>query len=101
MLKGLPASGKSTWAKEQVLKGEGKIKRVNKDDLRAMIDGGKWSKEREEQILECQNELIKIFLMYGKTVIVDDTNLEWKHYERLERIADSFKGGEIEVNDSF
>lgn len=35
VLKGLPASGKSTYAKELVNKG---WKRVNKDDLRAMID---------------------------------------------------------------
>lgn len=38
MLKGLPASGKSTYAKELVLKSPGKYKRINKDDLRAMVD---------------------------------------------------------------
>lgn len=101
MLKGLPASGKSTWAKEQVTNGNGQIKRVNKDDLRAMIDCSKWSKDREEQIIEAQNELIKVFLTNGKTVIVDDTNFEWKHYERLERIADSFSKCDFEVNASF
>ena len=35
---GLPASGKSTWAKEQVSQNPGQYKRVNKDDLRAMLD---------------------------------------------------------------
>ena len=48
ILKGLPASGKSTYAKELVSKG---WKRVNKDDLRSMIDGGKWSKKNEEMRL--------------------------------------------------
>ena len=33
MTLGLPASGKSTWAKELVAKSGGQIKRVNKDDL--------------------------------------------------------------------
>src|SRR5207245_9019847 len=49
LLKGLPASGKSTYAKELVLKG---WKRVNKDDLRAMIDNGKWSHSNEDIIKE-------------------------------------------------
>ena len=36
LLKGLPASGKSTWAKAVVEQGKGQYKRINKDDLRAI-----------------------------------------------------------------
>ena len=32
---GIPASGKSTWAKEEVRKNPEKVTRVNRDDLRA------------------------------------------------------------------
>lgn len=46
VLKGLPASGKSTWAKNLVLK-DSTYKRINKDDLRAMLDASKFSKENE------------------------------------------------------
>ena len=46
MTKGLPASGKSTWAKQYLDDNPG-TKRVNKDDLRAMLDNGKWSKRNE------------------------------------------------------
>lgn len=92
MLQGLPASGKSTWAKEQVQKGNGRVKRVNKDDLRSMIDNGNWSKENEKFILTMRNVLVSQALYSDSidTVIVDDTNLEPKHEEVLRQIAVSF-----------
>jgi len=83
MTKGLPASGKTTWAKQQ------KAKRVNKDDLRAMIDNGKWSKENEQLILIIRDILITNFLGHGYDVIVDDTNLHPKHEKNLKELADS------------
>ena len=79
MLKGLPASGKSTWAKEQVKKSQGGCKRVNKDDLRTMIDDGQYSKGNERFVLQMRNNLIYEALKAGKHVIVDDTNLAPKH----------------------
>lgn len=91
MTKGLPASGKTTWAKEQVKKGNGRVKRVNKDDLRAMIDAGQWSKKNEEVILEVRDMLIRHFLVRGYDVIVDDTNLAPKHQEKLAEIAEGFQ----------
>ena len=38
LAKGLFASGKSTWAKNVILKKPNSYKRVNKDDLRLMLD---------------------------------------------------------------
>lgn len=83
MTKGLPGSGKSYWAKEQVRLSKGQTKRVNKDDLRAMVDAGVWSKENETQILRVRDKLIGHYLSNGFSVIVDDTNLHPKHYEAL------------------
>ena len=40
MYRGLPASGKTTAALAAIKNSYGLIKRVNKDDLRAMIDAG-------------------------------------------------------------
>ena len=57
MTKGLPASGKTTTAKALVATQLG-TKRVNKDDLRAMIDGGKWSEANEKFIIEARNGLL-------------------------------------------
>lgn len=86
MLKGLPASGKSTYAKELVSKG---WKRVNKDDLRAMIDSSKWSKENEKNIIEARDLLVIQYLDSGFNVVVDDTNFADIHAETLAEIADN------------
>lgn len=81
LLKGLPASGKSTWAKEQV-----GYKRINKDDLRKMIDDSKWSKGNEKLIIEARNSLLKTFMFNGENIIIDDTNFEDKHRKEIEDI---------------
>lgn len=85
MLKGLPASGKSTYAKELVADG---WKRVNKDDLRAMIDCSKWGKEKEKDILELRDITIIHYLDQGYNVVVDDTNLNPIHESSLREIAE-------------
>lgn len=85
MLKGIPASGKSTWAKEKAK--DGRYKRINKDDLRAMIDGGKWSRSNEKKIIEIRNLMIDNFLEGGFHVIVDDTNFNPSHESALRAIA--------------
>jgi predicted kinase len=75
MLKGLPASGKSTYAKELVAQG---YKRVNKDDLRFMIDNGKWSKNNEENIKATEYAMASTYLDNGFHVVVDDTNFAYE-----------------------
>ena len=75
MLKGLPASGKSTWAKAKMAEHPGSCKRVNKDDLRAMLDLGKWSQDNEKFVLSVSRSIVDGALGHGKHVIVDDTNL--------------------------
>lgn len=87
MTRGLPASGKTTWAKEQVLQGNGKVKRVNKDELRAMVDASKHSDAREAEIVAIRDYLVTRWVMQGLTVIVDDTNLHPSHEERLRELA--------------
>jgi len=93
ILKGLPASGKTTWAKEQ--KG---YKRINKDDLRAMIDNGRWSRGNEKLILRVRDEIIKECLTNEKSVIIDDTNFAEKHIERIKQIAFAYNA-EVEIKD--
>ena len=88
---GLPGSGKSKWAKSQLSRYPDKYKRVNKDDLRALIDGNKYSFENEKFILSIRDEIIIKALNKGKSVIVDDTNFPvgGKHYHRMCEIAQS------------
>ncbi|CAB4182935.1 polynucleotide kinase [uncultured Caudovirales phage] len=86
MTKGLPASGKTTWAKNY-LATMPRVKRINKDDLRAMLDNGEWSKENENFVILARDYLIKATLASGYDCIVDDTNLAPKHEQRLREIA--------------
>jgi len=87
MTKGLPGSGKSTWAKERVAESNCGIVRVNKDDLRAMLHAGKWSKGNEEMVLRVRDSIVRMALMDGKHVIIDDTNFEPKHYDAMKAIV--------------
>jgi predicted kinase len=84
---GLPASGKSTWAKQQVAQRPNEVKRINKDDLRSMLDGGHWSKSNEKFIEAARDSLIVMALDAGKHVIVDDTNLAPRHIERIRALV--------------
>lgn len=89
-LKGLPASGKSTWAKQKIEEDRHKgiiTKRVNKDDLRAMLDNSVHSKEREEFILKVRDNIITRSILEGYDIIIDDTNFAPKHKKAVEKIV--------------
>lgn len=88
--KGLPASGKSTAAKKVIEKNPGKYKRVNKDDLRMMLDASKWSNTNEKFVLRVRNHIILEALKNGQHVIIDDTNLHPKHEENIREMVKKF-----------
>lgn len=76
MLKGLPGSGKTTHAKELVKQG---FKRINNDDLRDMIDGGKFSHKNELIISEIREAMVGIFMEHGCDIVVDNCNFNPIH----------------------
>lgn len=88
ILKGLPGSGKSTLAKQMVLDSQCGMKRVNKDDIRAMLDAGKHTKGNEAMVLELRDHIILTALRAGKHVVVDDTNFEPRHLAAIEALAE-------------
>ena len=90
MLKGLPASGKSTHAKELASKG---WVRTNKDDLRAMLNDSKWSKSNEASVLRIRDFIVIDALQRGKSVVVDDTNFAPIHETALKKLAEEHKAG--------
>jgi len=77
MMKGLPASGKSTNAKE--LTAQGSWIRLNRDLLRTMLHFDKWSGFNEGLTVDAEKALARMFLAKGISVIIDDTNLTPKH----------------------
>lgn len=98
--RGLPASGKTTWAREQVAAAEpGAVVRLNRDDLRAMMHGkSHLIYATEEQVSLVQHGGIGALLKSGVTVIVDDTNLRARHLRNLAEIAWR-NGAEFRVQD--
>lgn len=101
ILKGLPGSGKTKFAKELQAREPGKWKRVNKDDLRDMVDDGKWSSEREKFILKIRDSLIYDALATGYNVISDDTNFEPRHEAQIRNLASVFASKDIEIEVKF
>ncbi len=95
--RGLPASGKSTAARKLLDENPGKYKRINKDDLRAMLDNGHFSRSNEKFVLKMRDLMILQALDEGKHVIIDDTNIHPKHAQRISELV---KGqAEVEVID--
>lgn len=76
MLRGLPASGKSTQALKLVMQG---YKRVNADDLRLMVDNGMYSKANEKYITDVMQTMAALALQSGLNVVYDNTSLNPFH----------------------
>lgn len=87
LTKGLPASGKSTWAKEQVRTGAGLVKRVNKDDLRAMLDADEYSPANERFVLMIRDSIIIRAIRESHHIIIDDTNLNPEHERHIRELV--------------
>src|SRR5260221_208198 len=95
ILKGIPASGKSTFAHDLLKREPDRFKRVNRDDLRMMIDAGAWSPEKEEFIREVQDTLIRSAFNNGYDVILDNTSLVPTTLKKLHRLAEQV--GDVKV----
>lgn len=97
MMRGLPASGKSTKA-EEIIKGgasssrnsQGEFFRVNRDLLRKMLHCDVFTGKREGATIHAQQLLVAHLLQEGKNVIVDDTNLGEKHVNMWKMMADMY-----------
>jgi predicted kinase len=99
LTKGLPGSGKTFWAKE-FQKENPNFKRINKDDLRAMLDNGKWTKDNEKFVLYVRDVMIQLALNDGYDVIIDDTNLHPKHEQQIREILKSvLDGAQVIIQD--
>ena len=100
VLRGIPASGKSTYAKQLVKDNPGMYKRINRDDLREMFDGYHLSKDNEKFAKKVRDILVMEALEAGKHVIVDDTNLSDRHINRMKQLAETHRkktGHEVKV----
>lgn len=77
-LKGLPASGKSTFA-IQYCKDNPEFKRLNKDSIREFMGNPEFSRDFEKLVLDIQRKAGDFLLDSGYSLIIDDTNFSKKH----------------------
>ncbi len=93
--RGLPASGKTTWAKKWVAhsyqpdSGLNSRARVNKDDIRKMLHDSHFEKGvTEKQVNAARDAAITALLKSGVSVVNDDTNLPQRTAREMKKIAD-------------
>ena len=107
LTRGIPASSKSTWAKQEVLKDPEHSIRISRDDLRNM-SGKYWVPAREKYIKACKDTiLINAINFKFDTIIIDEMNLNPKECDYLKGIVsmmnDTFKDNNdkyiIEIKD--
>ncbi|MEO5876815.1 MAG: AAA family ATPase, partial [Streptosporangiaceae bacterium] len=73
--RGLPASGKTTWATAWTAQDRAGRARVNRDDLRAMLDTGEHVRGvTEKRVMAVRDAAILDLLRQGFDVVCDDTN---------------------------
>jgi len=84
---GIPASGKSTWAKDEVRKEPEKITRINRDDLRNMMSNYHFSDANEKLVTSAKTFMVRQALLYGRDVIVDETNLNRRNFDDMVKLV--------------
>ena len=94
--RGIPASGKSTWAKEQ------DITSISKDDIREDLHNGVYSKENEKEVIDNERSFVKQIMELWEDIIVDNTHL-WlgnPHLIYYRKLAEKY-WYEFEIRDFF
>lgn len=94
ILKGLPASGKTTYARGWVAQDPDRRIRVNKDDIRKMLG---YTRSKEGLVVKVLMEAVYTALTQGFNVVVDDTNFNPIHKETFTEIVSFLNGGDYTI----
>jgi len=88
VLRGIPASGKSSFARQWLSQDPYNRARVNRDDIR-MATFGRYElpPELESVVTKIEHATIKALLASGKSVVVDNTNLRAKYLKPYLQMA--------------
>ena len=98
--RGIPASGKTFWAKQWVLEDPEHRVRINQDDIRLML-GKYWVPSREELVQHIQKEALIEALERGYDIVVDNTNLNKKVLDFYRALVIDHGNHAIEYKDFF
>lgn len=96
---GLPGSGKTTWALDEMRRRPGKFKRVNKDCMREMLDAKVHTDSAEKFIEDVREHIVEKALWDGFDIIIDDTNFNPKHWESMCAVAR--RVGDVQVTEKY
>ena len=100
LLKGCPCSGKSYWTEEYKRTVDADVVVGNRDTIRYEIGNGKYDQEHESEVTRIETERIEKGMQQGKTVILDDTNLNPKYLQAWYDLAAKY-GYEVEVKEFY
>lgn len=98
--RGIPASGKTFWAKQWVLEDPEHRVRINQDDIRFML-GKYWVPNRESLVQHIQKEALIEALDRGYDIVVDNTNLNKKVLDFYRALVIDHGNHAIEFKDFF
>ena len=98
--RGIPASGKTFWAKQWVLEDPEHRVRINQDDIRLML-GKYWVPSREELVQHIQKEALIEALERGYDIVIDNTNLNKKVLDFYRALIIDHGNHAIEYKDFF
>lgn len=90
--RGLPASGKSTFAHNWVAENPHNRVEINRDNTRAFIGAPKLgTTEQENTVTDINNTLLDTYIRQGKDIIVSDTNLRVRYIKSiLKKVPDTY-----------
>jgi predicted kinase len=100
ILRGLPASGKSTFARKLLDEKRGMWKRLNKDELRAMLDNSHHTNHNEKFVEKVRDMMLIEALRAGYHIVIDDTNLSNRPIERITQAVEKYRkdtGEEVKI----
>lgn len=112
ILRGLPASGKTTWARHWVANDLARWARVSRDDLRAQLFGATEGDAyrayfdldglaaRERAVTAAEDAMVRGLLEAERSVVVDNTHLRVRYVRHWVEVATEY-GAHARIHDFF
>lgn len=98
LCRGIPGSGKTTWAKQWALEDPEHRVRFNNDDIRNML-GKYWVPSREDLVKSLRSVFLLNSMSYGFDIVIDNMNLNPKELEYYNRVLDGWNNPEWGISD--
>lgn len=97
---GCPCSGKSTAANEYKQTVDHDVVIANRDNIRYALGNGKYVQDKEDEVTRIETAQVEKAMQDGKTVILDDTNLNPKYIQPWYDLAEKYDY-EMEVKEFY